>query len=377
MDGMESFFRRPSFPDLRRAAIRGPVIILNINTSDSHVLIIRADHHPIFIRLSSAADASEIERLVRVLSGVLAFDPSPEYDQRRRGEIAEVLETLWLAIVEPVVRALDVAISPSATTKRKMRIWWVPSGDLWKLPLHAAGIYQSGGTKLSDRFISSYTPSLSALIRSLDSHQESPSRHQTQLLVVAVPNANGEKELFHIPNELKAIKDAATATHTPVLTLEDSNAMEKNVLLNMKEHSWAHFSCHGKQDDEVPFESCFKVQGRPLRLIQIVQEEMPNAELAFLAACHSAAGDRKRPNEAFHLAAGMQFAGFQSVVGTMWAMADEDAPLLSETFYKYMFRKKDQVDYRDSAVALSKAINALRRKGVPFERWINFVHYGV
>jgi CHAT domain-containing protein len=73
----------------------------------------------------------------------------------------------------------------------------------------------------------------------------------------------------------------------------------------------------------------------------------------------------------------MQFAGFKSVVGTMWAMADEDGPLLAERFYKHMFKHPGQVDCRDSAEALSKAVNVLRRKKVPFERWINFVHYGI
>jgi CHAT domain-containing protein len=162
-----------------------------------------------------------------------------------------------------------------------------------------------------------------------------------------------------------------------VSVLEDDKAIKKNELLEMTVHPWVHFSCHEKQDEEVPFDSCFKVQGKPLRLINIVREGLPHAELAFLAACHSAAGDLERPNEGFHLAAGMQFAGFRSVVGTMWTMADEDGPLLSETFYKHMFRRKSgKVDHRDSAVALSKAVNALRRNGVPFERWINFVHYG-
>jgi hypothetical protein len=60
----------------------------------------------------------------------------------------------------------------------------------------------------------------------------------------------------------------------------------------------------------------------------------------------------------------------------MWAMADDDGPVLAQNFYKHMFKKKGPVDCGDAAEGLAKAIRALRRMGVPFERWINFVHYG-
>jgi CHAT domain-containing protein len=152
------------------------------------------------------------------------------------------------------------------------------------------------------------------------------------------------------------------------------------VLNAMKQHPWIHFTCHGTQNTTKPFDSCFKT-GRAdqyLRVVDIIKDDIPNAEFAFLAACHSAAGDDRTPNETIHLAAGMQFAGYQSVIGTMWAMADEDGPLVAEVFYKHMFRKKSGVDCADAAgEGLAKATRELRRRGVPFSRWINFVHYGV
>lgn len=74
----------------------------------------------------------------------------------------------------------------------------------------------------------------------------------------------------------------------------------------------------------------------------------------------------------------MMFTGFRSVVGTRWAMADEDGPIMAEEFYRHMFRNGPAaVDCRDVARALSKAIRELRRRKVPLERWINFVHYAI
>jgi CHAT domain-containing protein len=37
-----------------------------------------------------------------------------------------------------------------------------------------------------------------------------------------------------------------------------------------------------------------------------------------MSACETAKGDQKQPDQVVHLAAAMLFAGFQSVVGTMW-----------------------------------------------------------
>jgi CHAT domain-containing protein len=45
---------------------------------------------------------------------------------------------------------------------------------------------------------------------------------------------------------------------------------------------------------------------------------MPNAQLAYLSACESAGVDGSRPDEGLNLAGGMIFAGFKSVIATLW-----------------------------------------------------------
>jgi CHAT domain-containing protein len=72
----------------------------------------------------------------------------------------------------------------------------------------------------------------------------------------------------------------------------------------------------------------------------LIKARLSNAEFAFLSACHSAAINiDNTPDEAIHLAAALQFCGFRSVVGTLWAMADVDGPDVAEDFYGYMFRE--------------------------------------
>jgi hypothetical protein len=65
------------------------------------------------------------------------------------------------------------------------------------------------------------------------------------------------------------------------------------------------------------------------------------------------------------------------VVGTLWAMADIDGPDVAEDFYGYMFREAGAAgDFRGSAAALNHATREMRKRRVPIDRWINFVHIG-
>jgi CHAT domain-containing protein len=141
--------------------------------------------------------------------------------------------------------------------------------------------------------------------------------------------------------------------------------------------------CHGLLEPGKPFDSSFKLfRNQRMSLIDIVRSQLPNAEFAFLAACHTAElTDESPADEALHLAAAVQYCGFRSVVGTMWAMADMDGQFLAEKFYKSVFSGgKEGVYYHErTAEALRDAVVQLRRKKgrrMALERWVNYVHYG-
>ena len=126
-----------------------------------------------------------------------------------------------------------------------------------------------------------------------------------------------------------------------------------------------------------PFLSYFQLHNKErLTLGDLIKSRLSNAELAFLSACHSAAIDIiNTPDEAIHLAAALQFCGFRSVVGTLWAMADVDGPDVAEDCYWYMFHKTGVAgDFRGSAAALNYATQKMRIRGV-VDRLINFCSY--
>uniref|UniRef100_A0A8H7XQ71 CHAT domain-containing protein n=3 Tax=Psilocybe cubensis TaxID=181762 RepID=A0A8H7XQ71_PSICU len=166
------------------------------------------------------------------------------------------------------------------------------------------------------------------------------------------------------------------AKHANVLM--GPKATRRAVLSGLKQHPWVHLACHGRLGDKgQPFRASFELYDKPLTLLDVIRARLPNAEFAFLSACHSASGDANTRDENIHLSAAMQFCGFRSVVGTLWEMNDEDGPTISQEFYRYMFRSSERSpSFTDSAEALNHAVRAMRKAKVPIEHWVMFVHIG-
>jgi CHAT domain-containing protein len=173
------------------------------------------------------------------------------------------------------------------------------------------------------------------------------------------------------------------ALDTKVTSLISAAATPAAVINGFQHHQFVHFACHGTLEAGKPFEAGFELHGdKSLTLLEIVRADLPTAEFAFLSACHTAeVTEGSIVDEGLHLAAAVQYSGFRSVVGTMWAMVDEDGQDLAENFYKALFsnsRRDQGIPYHErSAKALRFAVKNLRRKRrITLERRVNFVHYG-
>jgi hypothetical protein len=357
-EGFTDFLRLVPFTTLQQAAQEGPVIVVNISTDRSDAIILCRDScPPVLVPLPSASP----EILARL---------STQLSEARVGDavdcskiVCRVMRTLWEVVVLPVrVKLAELNVA------ERTRIWWCPTSELCGLPLHAAGPYSHKQNNFPDIHVSSYTPSVSALISARGGNVGAPTT--PKMLVIGQSGAT----LPRVNDEIHIIQEF----HSSLTILSREGATPEAVLSSLKCHSWAHFACHGIQDLK-PYKSTFILHDdKQVTLLELVKAQLPDAEFAFLPACHSAAGDlRGTPDEIIHLAAALQFCGFQSVVGTLWAMGDLDAPNMARDFYKYMFRRPEStLDFRDSAVALNRATRQMRSRGVPVDCWINFVHIG-
>ena len=145
----------------------------------------------------------------------------------------------------------------------------------------------------------------------------------------------------------------------------------------MKDADWVHFACHGIQDANNPAASglCLAEQRR-LQLSDVISLLRPRGGLAFLSACQTARGDEDLSDEATHIAAGMLYAGYAGVIGTMWSISDKHAPTVAKDVYEQLFSNGMEPDYREAARALHVAIGRLRDGNIPFDDWIPFIHVG-
>jgi CHAT domain-containing protein len=187
------------------------------------------------------------------------------------------------------------------------------------LPLHAAGIYNAEKEDCcSDYVVSSYTPTLTALLRAHKS-DTSFSKIDAKLGVVAAMKAQGLPMLWNIKKEIDYVRAAAQVAGISVNDrCVENEAIVAHVAESLKSTHIMHIACHGTQNAEDPLSSGFCLVDGSLTVSRLMELNLEDAVFAFLSACETAKGDMDQPDQTVHLAAAMLFVGFRSVVGTMW-----------------------------------------------------------
>ena len=262
------------------------------------------------------------------------------------------------------------------------RIFWCPTGPFVFLPIHAAGLYgtqhSEPGHRVSDFVVSSYVPTLS-ILAPFPNPAAAPSG-DLRLLVVRQPPSDGQSRLLGVDIEVDHMKSIIRNSSSARTTLmESSVGTVEEVLALMKKADWVHFACHGIQDPVNRTESglCL-ADRRRLKISDIIALSRPHGGLAFLSACQTAVGDERLSDEAIHIAAGMLFAGYGGVVGTMWSISDKLAPEVARDVYAQLFRNGIRPDYRGAARALHDVIGRVRDSGrASFATWLPFIHVGL
>ena len=244
-------------------------------------------------------------------------------------------------------------------------MWWCPSGLLTFLPIHAAAASHS-------MFIQSYTPTLDGLIKART--PKATTSDSISLAAIGVTDIPGKPylKLRFVTKELSSIKQVIASANI----LSDAEATVSGVLETIRNHEWLHISCHGEQDVGNPLNSCLKLYNGNLNLSQILAEDLPRVQFAFLSACQTAMGSSKLPNESLHLAGGFIMAGCQATIGTLWNIKDSDGAKVAEFVYRWLLDHKKTLDVHATAEALHFAVQRLRDAGAPFEQWIPFIHVG-
>ncbi|KAJ7500145.1 TPR-like protein [Mycena galericulata] len=384
LPGFNRFLLSKPISELMLAANRGPVAILNTSEYRCDALILMPGltdeimHVPLsnFTMHEAQALAESLASVVGTSGRSDRLHGFREGDRAPDDVFSEILSEVWLKIVQPIVNGIGIT---TPVGQHLGRIWWCPTGPLAFLPIHAAGLYgedRAVGSKLSDFLISSYTPSLSALIQGF--HPQPESKEDLQLLAVTQPSADGHEYIPGTRKEIKCIQHHARGKVT-IQWLDEKMATIDNVQKGMKNSRWVHFACHGVQSAAPTESALLLAESSRLTLSNIIQLSLPNADLAFLSACQTATGSKMLQDESVHLAAGMLLAGYRGVIGTMWSIRDNDAPQVASDVYAHLLEVSPP-DPTRAAEALHLAVGKLREQlgsKKSFLHWVPFIHFGV
>ena len=378
--GFEHFLATPSYTELAQAPADGPVVIVNASVHGCHALIVsHTEDKPQVICLPGMSWDAVVDQDIKWLKSVAGVNdlerPFLEREQDRR-EMLNVLSWLWDVIAEPVLASLG-HVSPHRPDTPWPRVWWCCTDSLTVLPIHAAGKYPAlrtgrnhTGDCLPDRVISSYTPTLTALIRNRQSADFRPVRH----LTIGMPTTPGKSSLPAVRAEVEVI-----ARHFPPNDgnhqLIGSEASHDAVLSAIANHSWVHMACHASQERD-PDRSGFSLWDASLTIADLASQIDQVRDLAFLSACETATGSVQHLDESIHLGAAMQFLGYRHVIATMWTVADSPAPYVSDVVYTELARG-GRPDPNRSAQALHNATRELLQHD-PSDpaTWATYIHIG-
>ncbi|KAF8262750.1 CHAT domain-containing protein [Lactarius quietus] len=313
----ENFLRAVPFDALQNAAACGPVVIINHCRYRCDILIVLLGTPPIHIPTATDFYSRTIKLKDLLLSTRTKHALESKCYQRA---LRSVLLELYELVGRPVIEKLHQLGIPEQS-----RVWWCPTSVLCSLPLHAAGPIESAG-------------------------------------------GSGKREIDVVQ---KLAPTPATTT-----TLLGPRATRASVMKHLPHHCIAHFACHATLAPDRPFDTAFLLHDPStlslLDIMRTARRHSTTAEFAMLSVCHAAEWtDPHTPDEALHLTAAMQYCGFRSAVGTLWAMADTDGPDLAEQFYRRVFatQERDVGLGERTARALRDGVRRMRKKGVSLERW--------
>jgi CHAT domain-containing protein len=222
---------------------------------------------------------------------------------------------------------------------------------------------------------------LHSLLQAQDKHQLALGSQQ-KFVGISQPQAPGHSFLPQTSDEVDQVAHVFRSSgwsEEAIICLHGSEATVDGVLHALDSCTWVHFACHGSQHPSIGMKSSFALHDGLLELSHIASKHLPSGQFAFLSTCHAASGLMDLLGEAMHLAAGIQFAGFQSVVATMWAIRDEDAPKVADHTYQYIFRNGVQgLDNSEAATVLNRAVLHLREDpNITVDQWAPFIHFGI
>ena len=360
LTGFEDFLRPLTARQVLDDAGAGPVALLNVSRYRSDAIIVSQGSIQI-VPLPAVTPQTLTDEVLALLGALETLTGSVA--QRKQGEedLLKVLDWLWQAVAQPVLSALSIPEAASGACRP--RLWWVPTGLLSLLPIHAATSAACPDQCVASHVISSYTPTIRAL--GWAARRDSPANDRT--LVVAVPSAPGGVTLPAAYAEGRAIE--SLNEHATLLAGEA--ATRDRFLRELPGHENLHFAGHAIGSLYSPSASALLMRDSRVTAREISQLQLAGGNIAYLSACETAVSEITVIDEAINLASAFQLAGFRHVIATLWPIRDDIAIQAARQIWP------TAKDSGGPAASVDYAVADLRRK-YPRQPsiWAAYIHSG-
>ncbi|MBB5868508.1 hypothetical protein F4553_001887 [Allocatelliglobosispora scoriae] len=358
--GFERFALPPTIAELSEAVGDGVVVAVNVARRRSDALVLsRTKATTIPLPGLSYADAADFAARFMSAAHAPTMPAGPH--------LSAVLAWMWDTIAEPVLDHLGWSAPPRPGDPPR-RVWWIPTGPLAALPLHAAGHHDprqpdSAGRTVLDRVVSSYAPTVRAVHRAARARVDRPG----ETLVVGIDTVPGHRPLTKAVEEGRLVHRTLRGGPAPLF---NEAASRDAVLDALPRTDLAHFACHAAAGED-PADSHLVLHDGPLTVRELSGLQLPTGHLAYLSACTTAFGGVELADESIHIASAFQLAGFRHVVGTLWPIADTVALDFARHIYGGLHRPDD------AAHAVHAAVHAVRAAYPAHPQlWASHVHIG-
>ncbi|UPL04342.1 hypothetical protein LCI18_015276 [Fusarium solani-melongenae] len=401
LDGHQDFLREPPIDRLKSCTREGIVVMVNISYLRSDAIIL-VGSHTLVVPLSGLQLQKIVDFGVQLISGFSTVDfpvkraiqiVSKKVPKQARQPSAGFAGWLWDNCVRPVFDELK-RYGAMPSDGEPPRIWWIGSGAAAGFPFHAAASETDPDQDALSLSVSSYTPSIKALLHAKQRSDRSRAlrrktdQEELDLTIVTMETTPGNHApLPAVRKEKEVIADLTNGkwkcTHLPQPTA--SLALQAVTTSDI-----VHFACHGVADRGDPSQSHLVLEKsskdgstKEVDKLTVPQflalKNLQKPWIAFLSACTPASmGTFRLGDEGLHLSGALQIAGFSHVIGSLWPVEDEVGVEVARAFYENLIgAAPDSVDDEMVASALREAVIKVQQHyPSSWTKWAAYIHSG-
>ena len=375
----------------------GPIVVINMcNVRSDAYIITTSGVKSVWLPKLKELEVSDLSWKVQWR---LAQDTYPDPDKLERKlniKTRDLYLNVWRHATKPILDSLGFKRREDSVTEWP-RVCWVPTGTLSLYPVGVTGFGRSEPGNGFNRVISTYAPSIKALLASrarssASTHPAIENEPSAAVFVMEKTPGLQKGDLYQDPDDApelggwgeleRAADEARIVQHYfPGAEVRFQPTSQEVVETLRQGFSIVHFSCHGWTDYINPGNSMllFKDWGQnPLTVEQIAKDSI-GSKVAVMSACSTAnSGLEGLQDEPHHVTAALFTTGLHAVVGTLWSVREDDELIFTEELYQYLaLHAKEGLATRVVAEAVHLATMKVMQSTPNAAYWSPFVCFGI